>query len=174
MTIFDYVVIAIVGLSILLGVMRGAVKEVFALAGWIVAFLAAKSASVPLAAMLEPTISNPSMRLVAAFIAVFVVALIVMGLLSLVVAAAVKKIGLGPIDRVLGLGIGAARGLVIMLVLVILGGMTALPKQPDWRNALTSKWFETLALGVKPWLPEGLAKHIQFGSNKNLEEKIGG
>lgn len=166
MTVFDYVAIAIIGLSILLGVVRGAIKEVFAIAGWVVAFLAAKTLSLPVAHMLEGTISNSSMRLVAAFLIVFIVALIAMGIVGLLVTMAVKKIGLGPVDRLLGLVLGGARGILIMLILVMVGGLTALPNQPEWRNALTSRWFETVAIGVKPWLPEGLAKRIQFGPNK--------
>ncbi len=51
-----------------------------------------------------------------------------------------------------------------MLMLVVLGGMTALPQQNDWRNAFTSGWFESLAVAVKPWLPDAMAKRIHFGA----------
>jgi membrane protein required for colicin V production len=163
MTLFDYFAIAIVGISLLLGLMRGAVKEVFSLASWIVAFIVAKLFSVPFAQILESAIANSSLRLLTAFIILFIFTLIVMGLISMLIATAIKKIGLGPLDRLLGAIIGFLRGVVIMLVLVILGGMTALPQQSDWRNALTSGWFETLARAVKPWLPDAMAKRIHFG-----------
>jgi membrane protein required for colicin V production len=163
MTLFDYFVIAIVGISLLLGLMRGAVKEVFSLASWIIAFFVAKLFSVPFAKMLESAVGNSSLRLLTAFIILFIFALIVMGLISLLIASAVKKIGLGPLDRLLGAVIGFLRGAVIMLILVVLGGMTALPQQNDWRNALTSGWFEMLARSVKPWLPDAMAKRIHFG-----------
>lgn len=166
MTVFDYVAIAVVGLSLVLGLLRGAVRELFALAAWVVAFLVAKTFGVELARLLDPTIADASLRLIAAFTIIFVVALVLMSALGLALSAAIKKIGLAPIDRTLGLAIGAARGVVVMLILVILGGMTALPQQAQWRNALTSKWFETLALGVKHWLPEGLAKYVHFRSTK--------
>lgn len=163
MTIFDYLAIAIVGISLLLGMMRGAVKEIFSLASWVVAFLAAKIFSVPLAQVLEPAVTNASLRLLTAFVILFVFALIVMALISLLISAAIKKIGLGPIDRLLGSIFGVLRGVLIMVVLVVLGGMTALPQQSDWRNALTSAWFESLASAVKPWLPDAMAKRIHFG-----------
>jgi membrane protein required for colicin V production len=75
----------------------------------------------------------------------------------------VKKIGLGGADKFLGLVIGVARGGLIVLVFVLLAGMTALPQQADWKNAYTSRWFELMAENVKPWLPDGMAKRINFG-----------
>ena len=167
MTLFDYFVIAIVGVSMLLGLMRGAIKEVFSLASWILAFIVAKAYSVELSRWLETVISNSSLRLLTSFIILFVVTLIILGLISLVLTNLIKKIGLGSIDRVLGTAIGLVRGVVIMLVLVILGGMTALPQQNDWRNALTSGWFEMLARSVKPWLPDAMAKRIHFSQPKS-------
>ncbi len=162
MTLFDYFAIAIVGISMLLGLTRGAIKEVFSLASWIIAFIVARLFSVQFAQILESAVSNLSLRLLTAFIILFIVALIVMGLISLMLTAAIKKIGLGSLDRLLGTVIGFLRGVVIMLVLVILGGMTTLPQQSDWRNAFTSGWFEVLAQTVKPWLPEAMAKRIHF------------
>ena len=163
MTLFDYFAIAIVGISMLLGMMRGAIKEVFSLASWVIAFIVAKILSVRFAQILESAVSNSSLRLLTAFIILFIFTLIVMGLISLLLTAAIKKIGLGPLDRLLGTVIGFLRGVVIMLVLVILGGMTALPQQNDWRSAFLSGWFEVLAHAVKPWLPEAMTKRIHFG-----------
>lgn len=163
MTLFDYFAIAIVGISMLLGLMRGAIKEVFSLASWIVAFLVAKIFSAQFARVLESAVSNPSLRLLTAFIILFVFALVVMALISLLISATVKKIGLGSLDRLLGTIIGFLRGVIVMVVLVVLGGMTALPQQNDWRNALTSNWFEMWARAVKPWLPDAIAKRIHFG-----------
>lgn len=162
MTIFDYIAIAVVGISTLLGVMRGAVKEFFALAGWIIAFLVAKTFSVPLSSLFESMFSNGSVRLLVAFIVLFLATLIVVGIIGYVFAALLKKIGLGPLDRVLGSAVGLLRGAVIMLILVVLGGMTALPQQSDWHEALTSPWFEKMATAVKPWLPDAMAKRIHF------------
>ncbi|MEO6022971.1 MAG: CvpA family protein [Burkholderiales bacterium] len=166
MTIFDYVVIAIVGVSTVLGVMRGAVKEVFSLAGWVIAFIVAKALSVQLSPLLESMFSNSSLRLLVAFVLLFVVTLIAVGIIGYVLTTLLKKIGLGPIDRALGSAIGLTRGLLIMLVLVVLGGMTALPQQKDWRHALTSSWFEKLATAVTPWLPEAMVKRIHFARTR--------
>ena len=162
MTIFDYLAIAIIGISTLLGVMRGAVKEFFALAGWIVAFLVAKTFSVPLSGFFASMFSNSSVRLLVAFIVLFIITLIAISIVSYLLATLLKKIGLGPLDRLLGSAVGLTRGVVIMLILVVLGGMTALPQQNDWRHALTSPWFEKMATAIMPWLPDAMTKRIHF------------
>jgi membrane protein required for colicin V production len=163
MTLFDYIVFAIVGISVVLGLLRGAVREVLALGAWVAAFLVAKSFSVEASHWLARLIQNPSLRLMTAFAGLFVLTLMVVTLVSLLLSALIKKIGLGPLDRLLGLLIGAVRGALIVLILVLLAGMTTLPQHADWRSALTSRWFELIAGGVKPWLPDALAKRINFG-----------
>jgi membrane protein required for colicin V production len=57
---------------------------------------------------------------------------------------------------------GLGRALVIVVVLVLVAGMTPLPRQPAWRHALSSPPLVTLAKHVKPWLPEALSERIHF------------
>jgi membrane protein required for colicin V production len=166
-TIFDYFVIVVVGISMLFGLVRGAVREVFALVSWVLAFIVAKEYSVQLNLWMEHFVSNPSLRLLSAFAILFVAMLIVLGLIGYFLSALMKKIGLGSLDKSLGALIGLVRGVVVMLVLVILGGLTPLPQQNDWRHALTSRWFESLAHSVKPWLPDAMAKRLHFGPTNN-------
>jgi len=49
------------------------------------------------------------------------------------------------------------------MVVVLLAGLTALPRQPVWREAMLSAPLETLANAVKGWLPYDLSKHINYG-----------
>ncbi len=170
MTLFDYFVIAIVGISMLVGLMRGAIKEVFSLASWILAFIIAKTYFAELSRWLETLVSNSSLRSLTAFIFLFVASLIVLGLISMLLTTLIKKMGLGSIDRALGGMIGFVRGVAIMLVVVILGSMTALPQHNDWRHALTRGWFEMLAGSVKQWLPDVMTKRIHFGQPHGSSE----
>ncbi|MEO7031618.1 MAG: CvpA family protein, partial [Herbaspirillum sp.] len=57
---------------------------------------------------------------------------------------------------------GLARGLVIVLAAVLLCGMTAIPQQPFWRNAVFSPLAETAAQTVKPFLPGNFATYVKF------------
>jgi len=162
MTVFDYAVLVIIGVSILLSVMRGFLREVMALLSWIVAFWVANLYTTPFAPMLPTSIPTPELRLLAAFVALFLGALLVMTLISITVGHLLKAIGIGPWDRALGAVFGFARGMVIVLVLVLLAGLTTLPKAPMWRNAMFSSPLETLVMNFKPWLPVDLAKRLKY------------
>ncbi len=162
MTVFDYVVIAIVGLSILLSVIRGLVREVLALLAWVIAFLMANFFAGPLATLLPDEMSNVEVRLLVGFGAAFVVVLLSMSLLAMFASKLVKNAGLGVEDRMLGGVFGLARGMLVVMVLVLLAGLTSLPKQPVWREAMLSKPLESFAGRVKPWLPGGLSQRITY------------
>ena len=162
MTVFDYAVLIIIGLSILLSVIRGLVREVLALLAWVVAFVMANLFSSDLAALLPDEIPTVELRLLAGFLGVFFVALLLMSLLAMAVSQLVKSAGLGVEDRFLGALFGLARGLLVVLVLVLLAGLTALPKQPVWRDAVLSPPLEALATQVSRWLPTALSQRIKY------------
>jgi len=161
-TIFDYLVIFVLVGSVVISTMRGVVKEILSLAGWVVAFVVANAYSARLAKLLPDLIPGEVLRLILAFIALFIGVRILMGLLTLALDALVQAGGLSLADRGLGGLFGLARGLVIVLAAVILCGMTSVPKQAFWRNALLSPLAETGARTVKPFLPAALAQHVQF------------
>ena len=162
MTAFDYTVIAIVVASMVLGVWRGVVGEIIALVAWILAFLAAKMFGGEVAQLFLSSIADPAMRIVAAWVAVFVVVLILMALLRLAVHGLLKALGLSLTDRLLGIVFGLARGLIIVLALVAVGGMTMVAKEKWWSEAYFSAPLETAVLAGKPWLPPEVSKRIRF------------
>ena len=163
MTAFDYVVVAIVAASVLLGVWRGVVGEVIALVAWVLAFFAAKWWGDEVARVVfAGVITDPALRIVAAWVAVFVVVLLLMALLRLAVRGLLKALGLSPTDRLLGVIFGLARGLLIVLVLVAVGGMLSMAKERWWSDAYFSAPLETAVLAGKPWLPPEVAKRIRF------------
>ena len=162
MTVFDYAVILIIALSVGLSIIRGAVREVLSLAAWVSAFWAAQTFTVEFAALLPETPSNPSLRLMTGFALVFLTVLVVMSLVAILCSKLVKASGLSVADRSLGVVFGLARGFLIVLILVLLGGLTSLPKQSTWKDALFSSQLERVATSMKTWLPESLSKHISY------------
>lgn len=162
MTAFDYGVIAIAAASVLIGVWRGVVGEIIALVAWVLAFFAAKAWGSDVARHLLGGIADPALRIVAAWVAVFVVVLLLMALLRLAVRGVLSALGLSVTDRLLGVVFGAARGLAIVLALVAVGGMTSMPKEKWWSDAVFSAPLETAVLAGKPWLPPDIAKRIRF------------
>lgn len=162
MTSFDYAVLLIVGFSVLLSVMRGVVREILALLAWGAAFVVANAFSGQLIPMLPATIPNESLRYLAAFVMLFLVTLLVMSLITIALSEVIKNLGLKPADRMMGALFGLVRGMLIALVIVLVAGLTALPRQPFWRNAMFSAPLEAVAQMVKPWLPEDFSKRINY------------
>jgi membrane protein required for colicin V production len=162
MTAFDYAVLAIVAFSVLLSVIRGLAREALALLAWAVGFIVASVFAADVAQFLAPEVPDERVRLLAAFVGVFIAVLLAMSLLALLISKLVKGAGLGVEDRLLGGVFGLARGVLVVTVLVLAAGLTALPRQPEWRAAVLSGPFEALAGQVKSWLPVRLAQRITY------------
>ena len=162
MTIFDYLVLFVLVSSVVISTMRGLVKEILSLLGWIVAFVVANAYGERLAVLLPDMIPGATVRLIVAFIALFLGARILMGLLSLALGALIEASGLSLADRGLGGLFGLARGIVIVLAAVILCSMTAIPQQTFWKDALLSPLAEAGARTVKPFLPAAFGQHLKF------------
>ena len=162
MTSFDYAVLAILGISILLSMMRGLVREVLALASWVVAFIVAKVYTLQLAPLLPESIPGEALKFLAAFIILFLATLLVCSLLAIALSHIFKQVGLSWLDRGLGAVFGLLRGVLILMVLVFLAGLTSLPKDARWRNAMFSAPLEAMVVSVLPWLPQDIAKHVKY------------
>ncbi len=162
MTYFDYVVIGIVAVSLLFGLWRGVVGEVVALIAWVVGVIAAVEHGSAAGGMLFTGIADPAIRALAGCAVVFVGVLLAMSLIRLAVRSMVKALGLTVTDRILGMLFGLARGALVVVLLVGLGGMTSAPAQAWWRQATLAPPLEIAVLAIKPWLPPDLAKRIRF------------
>lgn len=163
MTGFDYVVLAILGASLLLGAWRGMVSEVMSLASWIVAFLVARQWGEQVGTqLLAPYLTVTFWQIAGGWILLFVATILAASIFRTLLRKTLHAIGLGFFDRTLGLVFGAARGLLLILLLAALGGMTKLPEESWWRQARFAPLVEQGVAYIKPWLPDDLAKHIAY------------
>lgn len=162
MTIFDYLVLFVLICSVVISTMRGLVKEILSLLSWIVALVVANAYGQQLAGLLPEVVPGSITRLIVAFIALFIGVRLLMMLLSMAIDALVKASGLTLADRGLGGLFGLGRGLVLVLAAVLVCGMTAIPQQAFWKEALLSPMAETAARTVKPFLPGDMARHVRF------------
>jgi membrane protein required for colicin V production len=162
MTAFDYLVIATVAVSVIISVWRGAIREVLALLSWVIAFFVAQAHADTVASLLPASVQHVSMRLLIGFCALFVGVLVLTALVGIVVAKLLAAVGLGPLDRGIGAIFGLLRGMLAVLIVVLLCGLTAAPMHPVWREAMLSPPFEALAVSVKPLLPDDLSRHISY------------
>ena len=162
MTLLDNAVFTIVGVSMLLGVIRGFVREVIALGSWVVAFIVSSAYGGDVAPLLAQQIPDEKWRVLAAVVAVFVVVLVVVNIMAMLASKLIKSAGLAIEDRLLGSVFGLARGVLVVLVLVLGAGLTVLPRQPVWKDAMLAAPLVKLAEIVKPWLPQDWAKNISY------------
>lgn len=162
LTLVDFAVIALVGASVLFALWRGAVREVLSLASWVVAFFAAKIFAPGLAGWFAPLSNYENVRLGAAWVSVFFVALIGVSVVAILVSGTLKSIGLGFADRLLGGLFGLARGLLIVTLLALCGGLTSVPQSEAWQKAVLRPTVESLGVFARSFLPEALAKHVKF------------
>ena len=162
MTAFDYTVLGILGFSILVGLMRGAIRELFSVLGWVLAVYLASHFNARVTAWMPEQIPGESIKALAAFLVVFLAVLFVMALCGLLLTALVKALGLGGFNRLLGGVAGVVKGVLFIGVLALLAAMTDLPKQPVWTNAMFSAPVEVLVLQALPWVPTSIAKHVHL------------
>lgn len=165
MTGFDVAVIVVVALSALLGLWRGVIREVFALAAWLLAlvsmFLFGEQLGrvLPLAAM---THDAPWLRSLIGYALVFVGVFVLVSVIGYVVSRLVKAIGLSFVDRALGAVFGVIRGVLIVVLLVFVAGATTLPQFAWWRDSVTAKPLATFAAILRSKLPGDLGKQFKF------------
>jgi membrane protein required for colicin V production len=161
MTSLDLIALVIFAFSAILGLMRGLTREVLSLLSWIAAFYAAKSFA-PVLAPWIPGLDAPALKNAAALVLIFVAVLIVASLLAAALGSLVKVAGVGAYDSLLGGLFGAARGSLILLMLTLLAGLTALPKTKAWQASLIHGHLEQAVGKCKPWLPADMAALIQY------------
>lgn len=162
MTWLDYAILAGFVVSIAWGAWRGLVREVISIAAWVLAFLGANYFGSPLSEVMPDSIHTPELRILIAFVAVFIVILAVCTLLGQFLRRLVKVAGLGELDHVLGGLFGMARALVILLAIAIVAGLTALPRQPVWRDSVCGPPMGRAALALRPWLPQALGQRLRY------------
>ena len=140
----DYAILTIIGISTLISLIRGFVKEAVSLIVWICAFFVASNFYQDLAAYLT-NIGDPMLRNAAAIAILFVITLILGALVNYLIGQLVSKTGLSGTDRVLGLAFGALRGaLVVSAILFFMDAFTGAPSSTWWQQAVLIPEFRVV------------------------------
>lgn len=138
MTGFDIAVLVIVGFGAVTGFLRGFVQEVLALCAWVVALIAIHYAHTPLSVVMEDYVGTKfGAAAVLAFALLLFVPYIIVKLVAGRVGSASRNSFLGPVDRVIGFGFGAVKGMLIAVIgfsILVLGYDTVwgVNGRPDW------------------------------------------
>lgn len=162
MTVLDYTLIAIILISTVIGIARGLVSEVIALAAWILAFICARQFGGHAAQLLTGLMTDPGLLAIAGFALTFILVLLLCGVLRWLMRSLIHASGLDIPDRVLGGLFGLARAGLILMLFVVGAAHTPAPEQAWWKASALTPPLETAALAIKPWLPDTVAKKIRF------------
>jgi membrane protein required for colicin V production len=161
LTWVDYCIIGIIGVSGLIGLIRGLIREVFSLAAWGAAVWIGLRYSRQVSVHLETAIPLPSARMAVAFAVLFLASLALAGLMAFLLNKLIQSTGLSGADRLAGLMFGIARGVLIMAVLVLLAGATPLPEDSWWKESKLIPPFQSLSLWLRDQIPSDYASRIK-------------
>jgi membrane protein required for colicin V production len=154
----DWTIAAIVGVSVLLGLVRGVTRELISLAGWILGSVLAYLYAKPVGAMLPFELPIEGMNTALAAVLILLACLITAALAGALLRALLAAVKLSFADRVLGGAFGLLRALLIVGGLVLLGVATEAPKLDWWQESKLLPWVQACVRFASPVLPESLAR----------------
>ncbi len=161
MSLPDIAIIAIILVSLVVGLFRGFIREVLSLAAWILALWAAYAYARGGGVFLEPYIHQPPLRVVAAFGVIFVLVLIAASFLGYLLWRALPLSGISGVDRSLGMLFGVGRGVIIVALLLLAAIFMDFATQPWWQKSLLVHYFTPVADGLRSLMPADLAVYFQ-------------
>lgn len=157
----DYTILAVLGLSVLMGLWRGFIGEVLALAVWVCAFWVAWMLGPALAERFSGSISTPSVRVLLGYGLCFVAVLIAGAIVTFLMRKLVEGSGLSGSDRLLGMVFGLVRGLALVVLVVLLLGFTPFARDPWWSESRLLPSFEPGARWLRERLPAEVARYLE-------------
>ena len=160
MAALDWIIVAVLAASVLLGLWRGLVYEVLSVLNWILAFVLAQWLAPKAAALLPLSRAGEALQYAAGFVLVFIAALFVGGLLAWLTKKLVEVAGLRPVDRALGGLFGLFRGVVFVLVLAVVVHLAGLKNGVWWTESMTAGVATAALRGLKPVVPERFGAYL--------------
>lgn len=170
LTEFDWIVLSVLGVFMLVSFLRGAVSEIVALMRWVVAWVAARILADWVAPHLAVGISSPPLAHLVAFLLVFVTVWLVMYLVRTLLTSLVNALGLGSLNRLFGAAIGGVKGAMVVTLGVLVAAFSDFPQLPAWRNSVSAPFFEAAAVMTVPYLPPFLGRQIHYPQPQRLPE----
>jgi membrane protein required for colicin V production len=152
----DYAIIGIIGVSVLIGLSRGFIREAISLATWVVAFWVAFKFSGVFADYLSDYIKTASIRHIICFAVLFIGILILGALLNFFLSKFISYTGLGGTDKLLGMLFGILRGILLIAILILLVEITTFVNDPWWQQSVLVSHFSNLVAWLHGFLPAEL------------------
>jgi membrane protein required for colicin V production len=160
MPTLDWIFLAVLLASMVVGAWRGLVYEVLSVLSWLAAFVLAQWLAPDAAQWLPMSGAAEAVRYAAGFVLVFIAAIFAGSLLAFLIKKLVSAVGLRPADRLLGAAFGVLRGVVLLLAVTVVVGMTPLHTATWWTEATGPRVATVVLAGLKPVLPQEFGKYL--------------
>lgn len=160
MSTLDWALLAVMGLSCLLGLWRGVIRETLSLAAWFLGFVLSSKYAGELAIQLAWLEWSDNWRLVLAWVLVFMGTWLTLTLLAMLVRGLVSAVGLGLLDRFMGGVFGLLRGGIALMALSVAVGLTPVKTSSVWMNSWMAQLADWSVLFFKPVLPAQLERLV--------------
>ncbi len=160
LAVIDWIFLAVLVLSMLVGAWRGLVFEVISVVAWIAAFVFAQWFAPAVGQWLPISGTSEALRYGLGFLLIFVGTVFAGGVIAFVLKKLLAAVGLTPADRMLGAGFGLVRGAVLLLALTVVIGMTPLKAESWWLESQGAQLTSAALHALKPVLPEDFGKYI--------------
>jgi membrane protein required for colicin V production len=160
MPTLDWIFLAVLFASLILGAWRGLVYEVLSVLGWLAAFFLAQWYAPEVASKIPMSGASEAVRYAAGFLLVFVIVVFVGGLLATLGKKLFSAIGLRPVDRLLGAAFGLLRGVLFLLAAAVVISMTPLKTGPWWQESVGADITLIVLGSLKPVLPKEFGKYL--------------
>lgn len=157
----DATLLVVLVVSVIVGVIRGFVFEVLSLAGWIAAWFAAQWFAPVAAPHLPVGAPGSAINLGAAFALVFVAALVIWAIAARLIRLLLHATPLSIPDRGLGALFGALRGVVLLLAVAAVVGLTPAVKSGAWQQSRGAGVLAAMLEGLMPLLPPQVAAQLR-------------
>jgi membrane protein required for colicin V production len=170
----DIGVLAVIGLSALLAMGRGLVKEVLSMFGWVGAAIATYLIWVRVPQIRDfarQQIAEPVFADIAAGVVIFTVTLIILGMINHLIVSRIPTSFLGPLDKSLGLVFGLLRGVIVVALAHILL-VYVFPNRSDWPPVIQEARTEPYAAQAADYLTALVPEEIKAKTDQIIDQGI--
>lgn len=175
LTAFDVGIGVLVLISAILATARGFTREILSLATWAGSAAIAAYAYFNHKEIARGYIAEPIVADIVTVLGTFIVALIILHLITMRIADFVVDSRIGPLDRTLGFIFGVARGVLIAVIVVIFGLWLMPSNLPSWAAESRSlpilrNFGDSLIALLPPDLEKQVTDILQRGAGGSGED----
>jgi membrane protein required for colicin V production len=158
----DIVILCVIVTCSVAGVIRGLMGEMLSLCLWVLAVWISLTFNREFSILLSLSLANPAVRVALSFVGLLTITLVIGHTINNLLVDGVAKTDLGFLNRFWALLLGGLHGVLIVATIILLAGLSPLPSEPWWDNALLIPPFQSLAIFIRDTIPSEMASYVHY------------